>query len=298
MNLTYKIVWFEDVLEYIESLRSYITGYLEDLGFSVNIVSGRTSEGSLEIVQREDPDLLLVDFNLIDGDKGQDIVQSIRRNELYVDVIFYARREDFRNSVGKLDGVYYTDRENLREKIPKIINLTVKRQQDAINMRGVIIAETVDIERKMECFVAQYFTSGDEIRQSVFERLFDYSDHALTLMHKFKTTNRIFKKAIERLATKIAEVGRQGNKESVKQLEALMTKIQSEKKIFDEFSEIIRIRDIMAHWEGKEDALIYQGKPINVDDDYCKQKRKELTLQSKNLESLISDVNEAFRITR
>jgi CheY-like chemotaxis protein len=296
MNLTYKIVWFEDSDEFVDSLKSRIEDHLNDLGFSTKIVSRRASDGSLEIVQQEAPDLLLVDFNLTDGQKGQEIVQVLRRHELFTDVIFYAQREDLMASVGRLDGVYYTNRVNLREKIPKIINLTVKRQQDAVNMRGIIIAETVDIERKMECFIAEYFASGDVTRQAVFERLFDYTDHALTLMHKFKTANRIFKKAIELLANKIAETRKQGNTEAATQLETLMTRIQSEKKVFDKFQEIIKVRDVMAHWEGRESALNYQGTPIDINDEYCKQKRKELVAQSKNLESLMNDAKETFRI--
>jgi CheY-like chemotaxis protein len=301
MKLTYTIVWFEDSKEFINSLKSFIEDYLKDLGFSANIVSRGTGEGSLEVVQEHDPDLLLVDFNLIGSTNGEDIVKRIRENELFVDVVFYAQREGDINKVGKLDGVFSTERDNLRAKILKIINLTVKKQQDVNNIRGIIIAETIDLERKMETFLAEYFGSGDKMRQSVFERLYDYNHRgALTAKQKFEMTNSIFKKAIEKMSSELEEAGRQGTNDQTLRLG--MEGVQAKKRIFDDVDKLLELRDIMAHWEelqGQRNTLLCRnadGDPIPVDESYCKETRRELNVQSENLELLINDVKIIFQL--
>jgi CheY-like chemotaxis protein len=295
MNLKYNIVWFEDSTDYIKALTPFIVDYLKELGFSANITTRATAEGSLELVTQKDPDLMLVDFILEGNTKGDEIVQKIVQNELFVDVIFYAKDEGFRDQVHKLEGVFFTDRANLRYKIPKIINLTIKKQQDVNNLRGIIIAEIIDLERKMETFLAEYFGSGDETKQSVFERLYDYNNRgSLTASHKFEMTNSVLNKVIHKMSKELEEASIQGPTDQT--LRAGMEGVQAKKRIFDEVQKLLQLRDIMAHWEelqGQKNTLLCrnaEGDPIRVDEEYCKQKRKELIIQSENLEFLINEL--------
>ncbi len=294
MNLRYNIVWFEDSRDYIDALTPFIVDYLKDLGFSPNITTRPTGEGSLELVTEKDPNLMLVDFILERG-KGDEIVQRIRDNELFVDVIFYAKNEGSRDQVGKLEGVFFTERANLREKIPKIINLTIKKQQDVNNLRGIIIAETIDLERKMETFLAEYFGSGDKTKQSVFERLYEYGHPgALTARQKFEMTNSILKKVIQRMSDELEGASGQGINDQT--LRAGMEGVQDRKRIFDGVEKLLQLRNIMGHWEelqGQKNTLLCrndEGDPIRVDEAYCKQTRRELTIQAENLEFLIDEL--------
>lgn len=304
MNLKYRIMWFEDNGDFIKILQPSIEEYLQELGFIPNIMSRPTSAGSLDIVREHDPDLMLVDDNLAEGTKGEEIVDKIRDNELYVDVIFYAQKAGFRDRVRKLDGVFYTDRATLREKIPKIIDLTVRKQQDVSNMRGVIIAESIDLERKMECFITDYLgLSDDAMREPVFESLYDWNG-GLTFMEKYELTNDIFRRVVGRITNDLNDASQKKEPaDKVESIKKAKESMESKKAKFDEFNDdIIRIRNIMAHWEELRDeknTLQYRdatGKRIIVNDAYCKDTRKRLREHSANLESLIGNVKEFMAV--
>lgn len=79
------------------------------------------------------------------------MIESIRNNELYTEVVFYSQFSDYRlNIAGQLEGVFYSERKDLLEKTKKIINLTIKKNQDISNIRGLFIAEAIDISGQLE----------------------------------------------------------------------------------------------------------------------------------------------------
>ena len=299
MNLKYNIVWFEDSQDFIDSLKASIEQHLNEQGFLPEFICKKGGEDALKVVEEADADLILVDFDLEQGNSGEAIVESIRKHELYTDVIFYSQHKDYLKEIGQLEGAFFSEGKDLRGKIPKIIDITLKRQQDVNNMRGVIIAETIDLERKMERYITEYMgLSTDEMRRPVFEKLFDYREHALTFIHKYEMTNRMFKKVIAKMATDVNVT--MSTDPDAQAKTQLLEGLRARKEIFDEFAKIIEIRNVMAHWEevpGERNKLQYRdedGKSIRIDDAYCKQVRKQLREHSENLESLIGDVRRAI----
>jgi hypothetical protein len=300
MNLRYNIVWFEDSQDFINSLRTSIEGHLKEQGFLPEFTCKTSGEDALEVVEKADADLILIDFDLKQGKRGDAIVESIRKNELYTDVIFYSQHKEYLNQIGQLEGAFFSEAKDLRQKIPKIIDITLKRQQDVNNMRGVIIAETIDVERKIEQYITEYLgLSADETRRPVFERLFDYREHALTFKQKYEMVNSVFKRVIAKISNDLNVKKTERGPDTDAQTKAL-DGMKAKKEIFNEFAKIIEIRNVMAHWEeipSEKNKLQYRdedGKSICIDDAYCKQVRKQLREHSENLESLIGDVRKAI----
>ena len=84
--------------------------YVEDLGFALKVTCRVDDSDLVEIVKESDPALLLVDFDLGDGTKGDAIVDKLRGIELYSFALFYSQKySDFEKRIsGKLEGVYFT----------------------------------------------------------------------------------------------------------------------------------------------------------------------------------------------
>jgi CheY-like chemotaxis protein len=295
MKLRYVIVWFEDSRTFVNTSKTSIEEHLQELGFSPTIVQRRSGARSLQLINSVNPDLILIDVNLAGKAKGQDIVEKIRNNELYTDVVFYSQHPDFLNEVGKLEGVFYCDRGGLEQKTQKIIDITVKREQDVNNLRGVLIAEAIDIERKMESFITHYLgLSKNEEKRSVFEKL--YKEENFTFQQKYKFAERILQKAIARTELKL-QAARSSNSSKVEELSTRLNNLKTVKQKFDRFGpEVIKLRNIMAHVEevqGQSNVLHVhdeKGNLVVVDDDYCNSKRKSVGGHSRNLQSLMTEV--------
>jgi len=292
MTLKYNILWFDDSQEFIDSLAPMIKEYLENLGFVLNLKRNPEENRLKEIFETERPDLLLVDFDLKKSETADKLLETISRDELYAAAILYSQHTDFQEKIGgKLQGVWFTERKNLREKTRKIIDLTIKKQQDVNNMRGVIIAETIYLEQKMDTFVKTYLGIDDE-RKNITEKILDPEFGALDVKKKYDLINKICKekiKTLERLQEK-------SDAEKKELIQAAKTSLITRKTEFIKvYDEIIKIRNVMAHAkedENKKNTLIsyiIENEPICINDEWCGKTRKSIKKHSENLDGLIND---------
>ena len=96
MKLIYKILWIEDQMNSIRGRKRVISNYIRDeKGFELEINEILTFEQFKETVGFEslkDYDLLLVDLNLDDNESGDGnkIIEEIRNNDIYTEIIFYS----------------------------------------------------------------------------------------------------------------------------------------------------------------------------------------------------------------
>ncbi len=154
MRLDYNILWFEDIKSSFDTKKKIVQAIVEDLGFAFPEPQLEINGDNIDNIQFDDFDLIIVDLNL-GKEKGSALIDRIRNHDVYTEVVFYssegekAVREELRNF--EIDGVYCAGRENddFEEKVTKVIKTTVKKVQDLNNMRGLIMAETSDIDSKM-----------------------------------------------------------------------------------------------------------------------------------------------------
>jgi len=291
MTQKYSILWFDDSMDFVEPRLESIKEHIENLGFeSAFRITPDDSELNEEWLKKFDPDLILVDYGLGKGTKGDKVVEKIRDIEPYADVVFYSGKfEDYIEKISrKIDGVFFTIRADLVEKTRNTINRTVRKQQDPNNMRGVIIAEAIDIERKMDHLI-MICLGTDKERKNVIEKILDPKWEVLSFQKKYDLTNKICKERIHALDA-FGENPEQTKREKARELSS---KIKESKEIFiDVQDEVIKKRNVMAH--AKEDpktghltSYILKGNLIVVDDDFCKAVRKDLRKHSENLDELI-----------
>ena len=114
MRIEYKILWIDDTPEWVES---------------------------------QVDDIIAVDCNLSDDEKGIDALNLIRQEKIYTEILFYSQtgeqklREEMQQN-NQVEGVYFASRTNFLEKIEKLIDTTIRKTQEINNLRGLVMAET------------------------------------------------------------------------------------------------------------------------------------------------------------
>jgi CheY-like chemotaxis protein len=298
MSLDYNILWFEDSEDYIISLKPRLEDFIEGFGFEPKFTIVPNGSNLSELLDNNSFDIILMDFNL-DVESGNDgngdvLINSIRDQEYYIEILFYSAHSGFRNHINMhLDGVFFADRDELFEKSKKVINLTIKKSQDINNLRGLVIAESIDIESKMEEMLKFYFRIDNE-KDAVFRKIVNPSFNALNFKKKFDLINRICKIKVKCLEKINNGMGNDGElKEKIGNLKQLKKDIGKIEK------EIIDVRNILAHTKEdpeKKNTLVSRinknKEEIIITDNWCKEKRNDIRRQSENLERLFSYIRE------
>jgi CheY-like chemotaxis protein len=173
MNLTYKILWFEDEKAFVDGYIPDLQDYVEELGFKFiqpHLEKDNSNSGRIDFSKY---DLILMDYKLSDGDKGDVIINKIRGLDIYTEIVFYSASEmkELRAAIHEkeLDGVYCANRgEGFLPKVKDIIRLTLKKVLDLNAMRGIVMAVVSDFDEKMLNIISSYINTEDENNASIF----------------------------------------------------------------------------------------------------------------------------------
>lgn len=190
MRIKYTIYWFEDKNSWLREKDTIqgvldISKYLKKYGFEINIIffveqslsSTRDfmlkefldkypekykiekldnyKDSNLEKIDFLNVDLVLMDYNL-GAEKGNNVIEYIRndQNDIYTDILFYSQNESERELRKKSDkdGLYCSERSELfsENKIKKVIKTTIRKTQELNNLRGLVMAETSELDEMMK----------------------------------------------------------------------------------------------------------------------------------------------------
>jgi len=161
MTLEYKILWIEDEIKSIRGNKRVIEKYLENTkGFIPNVQIVKTFdefENDIGYDDLKNYDLLLIDLNLDEDDDSQKdgnlIIQNIRNQQIYTEIIFYSSQyEDLKEKVTEhfVEGIFTSERKMIDTKAKQIIDVTLHKVQDVNNLRGLIMAEVAELDRLKE----------------------------------------------------------------------------------------------------------------------------------------------------
>ena len=182
MRREYQILWIDDETDRLHGYRESVQAHLDSKGFGLKVkeVSEVTEEvilGIEEDLKRLNPyNLILVDHNLADGQKGASFAKRLR-DVVYTDIVYYSDT-DVKELRAKLfeeevDGVYISNRVSLHDDVKNIIDDQIKRDFDAINMRGFLLDAMSQIEGLLRDKYAEYFLGlkTEEREQKIQELL-------------------------------------------------------------------------------------------------------------------------------
>lgn len=296
--LDYNIVWFEDSDDIVKANLNEMKVYLDKLGFSLKLTWQKDDTDFKKIFAENDIDLALIDQNLSNGKKGENIISAIGNLELYTDFVFYSQEDNFpKFTKSWLEGVFYSPRKDLLSKAKKIIDLTVKKSLDIYNIRGQFIAESINLSSTLEEIIAKIFKLTGKERNFFFDTM--VYEEFLSDSNKYKIICEFLRQRLALINEEATNPATSAKKKT--ELNSFNKELSEIKSNFKEFSEkIIPLRNELAHAQktpNKKNTLTIKDRanhkivdrPFTNED--CQEIRHLFINQTKNLEkfSLLLD---------
>lgn len=163
MRLDFNVLWVDDQPSAVVSQITRIKSQMENEGFRFNPTQCKSLEEVethiAEGVFQDEIDLILVDWDLGGGVKGQNVISRVREVAQYKDVVFYSARtpaNDLRKMTFDegLEGIYCASREDLVEEVFGVFESLVKKVLDLDHTRGIVMGATSDIDHMvLSCLI-------------------------------------------------------------------------------------------------------------------------------------------------
>lgn len=153
MKLKFYLLWFDDEKSWIDAKIDYVREIIEENGFEWVEPTICNKEEELD-GSYDDYDIILMDYSLVHGRKegktGADIINKIRTEGSFTNILFYSQYNvsELRQQIAEknLDGVFCSNREDFFENFEKLFLTNIKKIEDVNNLRGLVMAETADLE--------------------------------------------------------------------------------------------------------------------------------------------------------
>jgi len=235
-------------------------------------------------------DLILTDYHLNNDENGEKVIKELRKNSVMTEVLFYTAKADLKDAK-KIDRISFLETgrkvgtehiENVIEKTIDLIDLTIKKFQHIVSMRGMIMQETSSLDVEMELLLSKMIQKSDKPDEII-----------KTIIQKYTKGNEDFNKNIKDLTAKDFETisFKIGASHRWRALKRSLPNGTIKTILNDYDSEIISIRNKFAHAvlkTDKEGRDYFENKKEGIDfnSDFCNQIRKNIIKHKENLESL------------
>lgn len=156
MRLNFNILWVDDQPHLVDAQRRALQRVMAEEGFDLNPTFCQTVaevKGQLaDDIFRDEIDLILVDWDLGGGLKGETVISEIREDVPYKDIVFYSANAD----VGQLrkasfdaeqEGIYFVTRADLVEEVRQLFGSMIKKVLDLDHTRGIVMGATSDVDQ-------------------------------------------------------------------------------------------------------------------------------------------------------
>lgn len=214
MNNHFKILWFEDNATWFEAASRGVKSSVEKHYLIYDKEEPReTGEGiNFDELKKVKYDLILMDYMLAsDSPEGDQLIQSIRKNQILTDVLFYSADYEkmvsaFKDRVPEIDGVYLAKRDMdlFSEKVDLLISKIVQRSEDIVNLRGMVLEATTDFETQTIEFLSKLYGEASEEKK---EKLNSILNEKILQHDKETITRRIADFADQKLNVTVANDG-------------------------------------------------------------------------------------------
>ncbi len=329
MTLKYRILWFEDDEDVVnDQLGPALKDYLIELGFQVEILHHLNGEKIEDLIKDKNYDLIVTDLNLGEHEAGDVLIDHIRQGNVLTEVLLYSANTTELNNIVTRKGwieraSFCIGLGNLTNRLKEIISLTVRKNQDVNNVRGLVIAETIMLEKKIESILLSYFDAAEEkilsekkkqllenihekkvlqyesdineIKKVDFKQIKELIDKdILTASNSFDAIHSILKEQIKEMNIALnAGVLDSERKILLQESRDDLARIKNELNTFR--SEILKIRNTLAHVseEVGDDGVPFlqslnaDGTTIRFDAGKYIEIRKNLQKHAGNLDKII-----------
>ncbi len=294
MRIDYNILWFENDEGWLKPTVKGISNLLEDYGFRLNETCQKDGSKIDELVTSIqdkvlDIDMIFMDFKLSGDINGEKLIDTIRKRNLFTEILFYSQDENVKQVIetayGSIEGIYYAGRDNFRDKAKEVIWHTIKKVEDIESMRGLIMGATSEMENLMKDITLKFLDScGEEIKNSIAVPIFEDVENSIqekSSKHlECKTTYNLKKLAKDNVLF-------DANKKALV-IQAIINELNSPELthlmgdvFFKSISDIFLVRNKFGHCkvELNEDGIrvLKSAPPVEVfTDENCIEIRKKL----------------------
>lgn len=297
MKLEYKILWLDDNKKVIEEdgYPSEIEEHLREKAFIPKIILVDCKDDFFGNLEQDDFDLILTDFNLNDSENGDEIIQQVRNRSIFTEIMFYSALSKIKNPEN-LDRITFLDTSkmidrnnhfpNVIKKAISLIDLTIKKFENIVVMRGMIMQETSSLDATIENIVNKYIaTLNEENKQLLLNDIF---------INIEKNAKEKYEKAQSKKYNKILKDNVLfSSAQKIKTLGKILIELK-----FEDFSngyseDIILNRNKLAHAEltkNEQDKYCFKSKDDEIifDENFCRNMRKNLIDYREKIEKIQS----------
>jgi len=160
MKQTFTIIWVEDKPRAMKSQVDAIKEYLTEKSFQPNVIlDADGTQFNKAITDRITIDIVVTDKNLPAPMDGLTVIKTLKKKRRLTDVLFYSAKgfnpDDVRNEhYGFVDIV---EGKEIIEHLKKLVDKNLKRCEDIVFLRGMVLSIIIDLELKVNEFFANYF---------------------------------------------------------------------------------------------------------------------------------------------
>lgn len=169
MRIKYNILWVDDRKETFIRLGhdKHLIDYVSRLFFEPHLIMCENIEEAKVALGSQTFDVIFSDYNISDSkteEQGNDFIEYVREQNVNTEILFYSAMEElppihvnrisFFSFAGKA-GAY----RELLSQMELLIDLTVEKLNDLTALRGLVMAETSELDRHMEEICLDYFVT-------------------------------------------------------------------------------------------------------------------------------------------
>lgn len=200
MNVVFKVLWFEDQVSWRPSSERKLKEIIQKHNFLPEITWKKGDEEDTQDELKKDYDLIIMDYELR-GVTGNILIRQLRQLEIYTDVLFYSGNyegmikalyniNNDNSIIDPIDGVYFSGRkrEELFSKLQKVVDKIVRRMQDIVSLRGVVLDNVSGFENQMQNILV---LANSKFTEKQKKSLNDYAKSKLVIPAKNDYIKRI-----------------------------------------------------------------------------------------------------------
>lgn len=300
MKLDYNILWVDDRIKErpFQRILSETKGFLLDQYFNCNIIEAEDFKEFVEIFsEKKEFDIIVTDYSLNEGTFGNQVINFIRDSQHnFTEIFFYSANENVKDiklfsnnriTFFQLTGGDYKELEN---EILEVINQTIKKFQNIIAMRGMIMHETSSLDLKMEEIVRKQLNNPNlevhikPLLDTIFDNIFANAKEKYEKARSRKVKDILRDNVLFNASQKIYALG-------------AILEIMNEENFAPNYNdEVILIRNQFAHSELKTDEygkeyFKVKGQEIYFDKELCKKIRRDLNDYIKKISAIENKIN-------
>ena len=282
MLLQYEILWIDDSQDWYESIQSNIEKIIKGFFFEPKIEY--TTDVPDAHFDYTNFDLIIIDFKLKDSHTWVEIINAIRSQSLHTEIIFYSQDSDFHDKLIEycwsnkyLEWIFTSDRDWFSWKFEKVFETTIKKIENINSLRGLIMAETSELDHKLWKYLKEYenIDSTNKAKIKTIIQSLENQDFKLNI-NNWDSQDLLF---VNKNKTKLSSIWR---------CKILWELFVSNKKDFDwYYDNIVKKRNDLWHVENSDriSLTLDNGQRIIVSD--AKQIRKDILDYKKIFDTIL-----------